>query len=94
MITHIDSAANQLSAFGVGTGNKQVLRAHHIPLEARCNKSVDVFSHRHKNFAGKVAALLSAVHLILEVDGSSTILREELSQLQDCRQSAVPNRPR
>lgn len=89
MVTHINSAADQLPALRVGTCNEQVLRAHHIPLETSRNEPVDVFSHRHKNFARKVATLLSAMHLILEVDGRGTILRKELSQLQHGGQSTM-----
>lgn len=74
MITHIDGAADESAALGICSSNDQVLTSHHIPLEPSCDQSVDVFTHWDEHFACKMAAFLSAVQLILKVNGRGTIL--------------------
>lgn len=90
VVAHIDRAADELAALGVGTGNDQVLAAHHVPLESCGCQSVDVFSHRNKHLASKVTALLSSVELILEMHCRGAILSEKLGEFENSRQAAVP----
>jgi hypothetical protein len=89
VVTHVNGTAEQFSALRVGSRNDQVLDTHHIPLEASRNESVDVLSHRDQDFASKMAAFLSAVELVLEVNGRSTIFSKQLGQFQDSSQAAV-----
>jgi len=90
MITNVDCAADQLSRFGVCPGDDKILAAHHVPLESCGYQSVDVLTHRHKDFTCQVTAFLAAMQLIFEVDSRGAILCEELGKLQHCRESTMP----
>ena len=78
MIACIDSTAEKLSTLCVSPCKNEVLTTHHVPLEASSDQSVDVFANRHKHLASKMTALLTTVKLILEMNGSSTVLCEKL----------------
>jgi hypothetical protein len=58
-------------------------------LESCGYKAVNVVADRYQDLSSQMSALLAAVKLILKVHTSSTILGEELRQLDDRRQSAV-----
>jgi hypothetical protein len=77
VISDVDSAADKLSAFGVGAGNYQVLATHHIPLESRCYEAVDVVADRDKDFPSKMSAFLAPVKLVFEVDGGCPVFGEK-----------------
>lgn len=92
VVAHVNSAADQLSTLGVGSSDDKVLASHHVPLETSGDESVDMLGHGHKDFARQVAALLPAMHLVLEMDCGGAVLCKELRQLQNSRQPAVTAR--
>lgn len=61
MIPNVDSAAQQLPALRVGSGDDQVLTSHQIPLEARGYQTVDVLAGRNEDLTGQMSALLATV---------------------------------
>ena len=92
VVPDIDVVAQKLSALGVRSRDKQVLGAHHVPLEPGGDESVDVLGHGHEDLASKVTALLAAMELVFKVNSSSAVLREKLCQLEHSRQAAVSAR--
>ena len=85
VVPNIDGAAEQFAALRIRARDYQVLYAHQVPLEARSHESINVLAHRHENLARQMSALLAAVQLVFKVDGRSTILGKEFSQLEYCR---------
>jgi hypothetical protein len=53
-------------------------------LESGGDQSVDMLTHWYEYLARKMAALLSAMELILEMDSRGTVFREEFGELEDC----------
>jgi hypothetical protein len=78
MVADIDGGEEQLAALRVGAGNDQVLGAHDVPLEAGGLEAVDVLTRGDQHLAGKVAALLAAMHLVLKVDAGRAVLGKQL----------------
>lgn len=48
-----------------------------------------MLTHRYEYLARKMAALLSTMELILEMDRRSTVFRKEFGELENCRQATV-----
>ena len=84
MISDVDSAADELSAFGVGAGDYKVLATHHVPLKSRCYEAVDMVTDRDQDFPGEMSALLAPVKLVFEVDGGGPVFGEKFGQLDYC----------
>jgi hypothetical protein len=89
VVTDINGATDQSTALRVCSGNDQVLTAHHIPLEPGGDQSVDVFAHGYEYLARKMATLLSAMELILEMDRRSTIFCEQFGKLENRRETTM-----
>lgn len=89
MVPRIDGGRDQRRGLRVGAGDDDELCAHHVRLSPTGHKSVDVLLHRYHDFAGHVAALLSARCLIFDVDASSTRLDEHPHELQRRRKASM-----
>ena len=89
VVADINSRRDQLARLGVGTGNDQVLASHDIPLESSSVEAVDMFAGRNQNLTSEMAALLAAVKLVFEVNGSSTVLGKELGKLENSGKPTV-----
>jgi hypothetical protein len=84
VVADVDGAGDELAAFRVGAGDDKVLAAHHVPLKAGGDEAVDVVTDGHEDFACEMAAFLSTMELVFEVDTGSTIFGKELRELDDC----------
>lgn len=89
VVAHINRIADQFATLRISPRNHQVLSAHHIPLEASSDQPVNVFSHGHKHLASQVATLLATMELVFKVNRGRTVLRKQLGQFQDCRQTTM-----
>lgn len=89
MVTSIDRAAQQLSAFGIRASNDEVLRAHEIPLEASGYQTIDVLPDGHQDLASQMAAFLAPVQLVFEMDGRGAVFGEEFCELHNSGKTTV-----
>src|SRR5262249_25411043 len=90
LVAGVDVGHDECSGVGVGAGNHEVLDAHDVVREAYGDEAVDVLLSGNEDLPGHMAALFSAGCLVLDVNGRGASLDEELGELEDGSEAAVP----
>ena len=88
LVALVDVGGQELGGLGVGAGDDQRRRAHHVGGEPRGVEVADVGRGRDQHLAAEMAALLLRRQLVLVVDAGSARLDEGLHDLEGVERTA------